>query len=322
MARVLTGIQSSGRPHLGNILGAIMPAIMLSKDAENEAFFFIADLHSFTTIKDPKQLVENTKATAATWLAFGLDTQKNTFYRQSKIPEVCELTWYLNCITPFPMLANAHSFKDKSEKLADVNAGLFIYPVLMASDIIGYDADFVPVGKDQKQHLEMTRDIANSFNHMYGDTFVVPELIIDERIMTIPGTDGQKMSKSYGNTIDIFLPDKKLRKVIMSIVTDSTPIEAPKDPDTDNVFALYKVIASETQISEMHARYLAGNYGYGDAKQELFELILSRFQNEREAFNYYISNQEELEKRLQEGEEKARIVIRKILSRVREKLRY
>ncbi len=322
MARVLTGIQSSGRPHLGNILGAIMPAIMLSKDAENEAFFFIADLHSFTTIKDPKQLVENTKATAATWLAFGLDTQKNTFYRQSKIPEVCELTWYLNCITPFPMLANAHSFKDKSEKLADVNAGLFIYPVLMASDIIGYDADFVPVGKDQKQHLEMTRDIANSFNHMYGDTFVVPELIIDERIMTIPGTDGQKMSKSYGNTIDIFLPDKKLRKVIMSIVTDSTPIEAPKDPDTDNVFALYKVIASETQISEMHARYLAGNYGYGDAKQELFELILSRFQNERAAFNYYISNQEELEKRLQEGEEKARIVIRKILSRVREKLRY
>ena len=299
-----------------------MPAIMLSKDAENEAFFFIADLHSFTTIKDPKQLVENTKATAATWLAFGLDTQKNTFYRQSKIPEVCELTWYLNCITPFPMLANAHSFKDKSEKLADVNAGLFIYPVLMASDIIGYDADFVPVGKDQKQHLEMTRDIANSFNHMYGDTFVVPELIIDERIMTIPGTDGQKMSKSYGNTIDIFLPDKKLRKVIMSIVTDSTPIEAPKDPDTDNVFALYKVIASETQISEMRARYLAGNYGYGDAKQELFELILSRFQNEREAFNYYISNQEELEKRLQEGEEKARIVIRKILSRVREKLRY
>lgn len=322
MARVLTGIQSSGRPHLGNILGAIMPAIMLSKDKENEAFFFIADLHSFTTIKDPKQLVENTKATAATWLAFGLDTQKNTFYRQSKIPEVCELTWYLNCITPFPMLANAHSFKDKSEKLADVNAGLFIYPVLMASDIIGYDADFVPVGKDQKQHLEMTRDIANSFNHMYGDTFVVPELIIDERIMTIPGTDGQKMSKSYGNTIDIFLPDKKLRKVIMSIVTDSTPIEAPKDPDTDNVFALYKVIASETQISEMRARYLAGNYGYGDAKQELFELILSRFQNEREAFNYYISNQEELEKRLQEGEEKARIVIRKILSRVREKLRY
>ena len=322
MARVLTGIQSSGRPHLGNILGAIIPAIILSKNVENEAFFFIADLHSFITIKDPKQLIENTKATAAAWLAFGLDTQKNTFYRQSKIPEVCELTWYLNCITPFPMLANAHSFKDKSEKLADVNAGLFIYPVLMASDIIGYNADFVPVGKDQKQHLEMTRDIAISFNHMYGNTFVVPEPIIDERVMTIPGTDGQKMSKSYGNTIDIFLPDKKLRKVIMSIVTDSTRIEAPKNPDADNVFSIYKVLASETKISEMHSKYLAGNYGYGDAKQELFELILSRFQNEREAFNYYISNQEELEKRLQEGEEKARVVIREVLLRVREKLKF
>ena len=322
MARVLTGIQSSGRPHLGNILGAIIPAIMLSKDVQNEAFFFIADLHSFITIKDPKQLIENTKATAAAWLAFGLDTQKNTFYRQSKIPEVCELTWYLNCITPFPMLANAHSFKDKSEKLADVNAGLFIYPVLMASDIIGYNADFVPVGKDQKQHLEMTRDIAISFNHMYGNTFVVPEPIIDERVMTIPGTDGQKMSKSYGNTIDIFLPDKKLRKVIMSIVTDSTRIEAPKNPDTDNVFSIYKVLASETKISEMHSKYLAGNYGYGDAKQELFELILRRFQNEREAFNYYISNQQELEKRLQEGEEKARVVIREVLLRVREKLKF
>ncbi len=322
MARILTGIQSSGRPHLGNILGAIMPAIALSKDADNEAFFFIADLHSLTTIKDPKQLFENTKATAAAWLAFGLDTQKNTFYRQSKIPEVCELTWYLNCITPFPMLANAHSFKDKSDKLADVNAGLFIYPVLMTSDIIGYNADFVPVGKDQKQHLEMTRDIASSFNHMYGETFVVPKPIIDERVMTIPGTDGQKMSKSYGNTIDIFLPDKKLRKVIMSIVTDSTPIEAPKNPDNDNVFALYKVLASNTQVSEMRTRYVEGNYGYGEAKQALFELILSRFQNEREAFKYYISNPVELEKRLQEGEEKARVVIREVLSRVRKKLSY
>ncbi len=322
MARILTGIQSSGRPHLGNILGAILPAIALSKDADNEAFFFIADLHSLTTIKDPKQLCENTKATAAAWLAFGLDTQKNTFYRQSKIPEVCELTWYLNCITPFPMLANAHSFKDKSDKLADVNAGLFIYPVLMTSDIIGYNADFVPVGKDQKQHLEMTRDIASSFNRMYGETFVVPKPIIDERVMTIPGTDGQKMSKSYGNTIDIFLPDKKLRKVIMSIVTDSTPIEAPKNPDNDNVFALYKVLASNTKVSEMRARYVEGNYGYGEAKQALFELILSRFQNEREAFKYYISNPVELEKRLQEGEAKARIVIREVLSRVRKKLRY
>ncbi len=228
MARILTGIQSSGRPHLGNLLGAIVPAIALSEKSENESFFFIADLHSLTTIKDPAVRIENVNATAAAWLAFGFDTDKNVFYRQSKIPEVCELAWLLNCFTPFPMLANAHSFKDKADNLADVNAGLFTYPVLMASDIIMYDANYVPVGKDQKQHLEITRDIASIFNNTYGETFVVPEVIIDENVMTIPGTDGKKMSKSYGNTIDIFLPDKQLRKQVMSIVTDSTPLEAPK----------------------------------------------------------------------------------------------
>src|SRR5882724_11763057 len=233
MSRILTGIQSSGRPHLGNLLGAIIPAIKLSKQSGNESFFFIADLHSLTTIKDAKVREENVRAVAAAWLAFGFDVEKNLLYRQSRIPLVCELTWYLNCITPFPMLANAHSFKDKSEKLADVNAGLFTYPVLMAADIILYDANFVPVGKDQKQHLEMARDIASTFNTMYGDTFVLPEAKIEETVMTIPGTDGQKMSKSYGNIIDIFLPDKELRKQVMSIVTDSTPMEHPKNPDTD-----------------------------------------------------------------------------------------
>jgi len=320
MARILTGIQSSGRPHLGNLLGAILPGIELSRDEKNEAFFFIADLHSLTTIKDGEKLVENTRATAAAWLAFGLDTQKNTFYRQSRISEVCELTWYLNCFTPFPMLANAHSFKDKSENLSDVNAGLFIYPVLMCSDIIGYDANFVPVGSDQKQHLEMTRDIANSFNHRFGKTFVVPESIIDERVMTVPGTDGQKMSKSYGNTIDIFLPDNELRKVIMSIKTDSTPVEASKDPDKDTVFTIYKLLATDEQTVEMREKYLAGNYGYGQAKQELFEVICNRFEKERQAFTNYIDDPDLLEKQLILGEEKARIVINDVLNRVRNKL--
>jgi len=322
MARILTGIQSSGRPHLGNILGAIIPAIDLSNNDEHEAFLFIADMHALTTIKEPAKRIENTHATAATWLAFGLDTEKNTFYRQSQIQEVCELTWYLNCITPFPMLANAHSFKDKSDMLSDVNAGLFIYPVLMASDIIGYEANFVPVGKDQKQHLEMTRDIAKAFNHIFGETFIIPDPIIDENIMTVPGTDGQKMSKSYGNTIDIFLADKQLRKNIMSIITDSTPMEEPKDPHACNVFAIYKLLANEVQISSMRSNYLGGNYGYGQAKQELFELILTSFGKEREAFNKLMGNPKLLEKELLRGEKKARKVIQNVMEKVRSRLGY
>ncbi len=322
MARILTGIQSSGRPHLGNILGAIVPAIELSKNPKNESFFFIADLHSLTSVKDADLRMENINATAAAWLAFGFDTDKNVFYRQSKIPQVCELAWYMNCFTPFPMLANAHSFKDKSEKLSDVNAGLFTYPVLMACDIIMYDANFVPVGKDQKQHLEMTRDIANGFNNKYGETFVIPEVLIDETVMTIPGTDGQKMSKSYGNTIDIFLPDKKLRKQVMTIVTDSTPLEAPKNPDTCHVFALYKLLGNETQIAEMRKNYLGGNYGFGHAKQALFELIIAKFEKERVVFNHYINNPSELNKKLEEGEAKARKVGIKVLEKVRGKLGY
>jgi len=322
MSRILTGIQSTGRPHLGNLLGAIVPGIELSKKAENEAFFFIADFHSLTTVKDGDLRKENTQATAAAWLAFGLDTEKNTFYRQSRIPEVAELTWFLNCFTPYPMLANAHSFKDKSGKLADVNAGLFIYPVLMAADIIGYDANFVPVGKDQRQHLEITRDIGTSFNLKYGEVFVIPEVIIDEKVMTIPGTDGQKMSKSYNNTIDIFLPDKKLRKVIMSIITDSTPIESPKDPDICNVFSIYQLLANSEQIVAMRQNYLGGNYGYGQAKQELFELIIERFSSERKAFNDFIENPALLEQKLLAGEVKARKIIQEVLGRVREKLGY
>jgi tryptophanyl-tRNA synthetase len=322
MARILTGIQSSGKPHLGNLLGAIIPAIKLSQQHGNDSFFFIADLHSLITIKDAETRVHNTRAVAAAWLAFGFDIEKNCLYRQSMIPEVCELTWYLNCFTPFPMLANAHSFKDKSEKLADVNAGLFTYPVLMTADIILYDANFVPVGKDQRQHLEMARDIATGFNNQYGETFVIPEAKIEEQVMTIPGTDGQKMSKSYGNIIDIFLPDKELRKQVMNIVTDSTPLEAPKNPDTDNVYAIYSLLASEDQKTALRNKYLAGNFGYGHAKQELFDLIIQKYAKEREAFTFYMSNPQELDKKLEQGEAKARIIAHKVLERVRKILGY
>jgi tryptophanyl-tRNA synthetase len=320
MARILTGIQSSGRPHLGNLLGAIIPAIELSKKSGNESFFFIADLHSLTTIKDAETRVNNVRAVAAAWLAFGFDIEKNYLYRQSRIPEVCELTWYLNCFTPFPMLANAHSFKDKSERLSDVNAGLFTYPVLMTADIILYDAQFVPVGKDQRQHVEMARDIATAFNNQYGETFVVPEAKIEEQVMTIPGTNGQKMSKSYGNIVDIFLPEKELLKQVKSIVSDSTPLEAPKNPDTDNTYKIYSLLATEDQKNALREKYLAGNFGYGHAKQALYELIIEKFSKEREAFNFYMSNPAELDKKLEQGEAKARIIALEVLERVRKTL--
>jgi len=305
MARILTGVQSTGTPHLGNLLGAIIPAIELSENAKNESLFFIADLHSFTILRESETLKENTFATAAAWLAFGFDTNKNFFYRQSDVTEVCELTWYLNCFTPFPMLANAHSFKDKADRLSDVNTGLFTYPVLMAADILLYDADIVPVGKDQVQHLEITRDIAGAFNHKYPNSFVLPETKVDERVMIVPGTDGEKMSKSYNNDIDIFLPDKKLRKQIMDIQTDSTPLEDPKDATNCNVFNLYKLLSSKEQATELKLKYEAGNFGYGHAKKELFELICNKFSNEREKFNYLMGNKDIIEKELQKGAEKA-----------------
>jgi len=318
MARILTGIQSSGRQHLGNILGAIRPAIELANDPKNEAFLFIADLHSLTTIKDPAARKENVLATAAAWLACGLNTDKVVFYRQSDIPQVTEMTWYLSCFTPFPMLANAHSFKDKSENLSDINAGLFIYPVLMACDILMYDANVVPVGKDQKQHLEMTRDMARSVNHhTKEDIFVIPESKISETMMVIPGTDGRKMSKSYNNFIDVFLPEKKLRKQVMNKITDSTPLEEPKDYKTCNAFALYSVLAADAQIEEMRANYLGGNYGYGHAKQALFELIMEQFSEERERFNQLMEKPAAIEKLLLDGAEKAKPVANAVLSRFR-----
>ena len=323
MARILTGIQSSGRQHLGNILGAIRPAIALANDPENESFLFIADLHSLTTIKDGMKRKENVLATAAAWLACGLDTDRTFFYRQSDIPEVCELTWYLSCFAPFPMLANAHSFKDKQEHLADVNAGLFTYPVLMACDILMYDAEIVPVGKDQKQHLEMTRDMARSVNHHFDkELFVIPESKINEEVMVIPGTDGRKMSKSYGNVIDVFLPEKELRKQVMGIVTDSTPLEEPKNPDTCNVFALYRLMGTESQVSDLRTKYAAGGFGYGHAKQALFELIMQEFATERARFDALMADPAEIERELQLGAEKAIPTAHAVLHRIKNALGY
>ncbi|MFQ3577267.1 MAG: tryptophan--tRNA ligase [Cytophagales bacterium] len=318
MSRILTGVQSSGVPHLGNILGAIKPAIELSSQSGNQSLFFIANLHSLTTIKNGETVKENTYAVAAAWLAFGFDVKKNIFYRQSDIPEVVELSWYLNCLTPFPMLANAHSFKDKSDRLQDVNSGLFTYPVLMAADILLYNADIVPVGKDQIQHLEITRDIAEKFNNIYGEVFTVPVAKVDENIMTIPGIDGQKMSKSYNNFINIFLDEKALKKVVMSIVTDSTPLESPKNPDTCNVFKIYQLVADKEQTASMRNNYLAGNYGYGHAKTALYELLWEKYSNERTTFNQLMSDKTELENQLNVGAEKAREIALPTLRKVRE----
>jgi len=320
MARILTGIQSSGVPHLGNILGAIIPAIEMSKSTENESLFFIADLHSLTTIKNAESITHNTYATAAAWLAFGFNTEKNIFYRQSDISEVSELMWILNCFTPYPMLANGHSFKDKSKNLSDVNSGLFTYPVLMAADILLYDANIVPVGKDQLQHLEMTRDIAGSFNHLMGETLVLPESKVSENVMTIPGTDGKKMSKSYDNTIDVFAEEKSLKKQIMNIVTDSLSLEEPKDPESCNVFKIYKLIASDENIEKMAQKYKQGGFGYGHAKNNLLELILEKFTNERKIYSELMNNPEKIEKKLKEGSEKAKKIASSVLQRVKKKL--
>ncbi len=320
MAKILTGVQSTGTPHLGNLLGAIIPAIELSENPNNESFLFIADLHSITQIKDGETLRNNTYSTAAAWLACGLDVNKVTFYRQSDVPQTAELSWYLSCFFPYQRLKLAHSFKDKADRLDDVNAGLFSYPMLMAADILLYDANFVPVGKDQLQHIEITRDVASRFNHQMGETFVIPEGKVQEETMYIPGTDGQKMSKSRGNLINIFMDDKALRKQVMGIESDSTPLEDPKNPDTCNVFGIYKLLATETEVAAMRQNYLGGNYGYGHAKQALFELICEKFKSEREKYNYFISNPNEVDELLKLGAAKAHLVANEVLQKVRVKL--
>lgn len=321
MARILTGIQATNVPHLGNLLGAILPAIELSRDAKNDSLFFIADMHTLTAIKDAAFIKQCTHSVAATWLAFGLDPNNTIFYRQSRIPQVTELTWYLNCFTPYPMLANAHSFKDRMNRLSEVNAGVFIYPVLMAADILLYDAKYVPVGKDQMQHLEITADIAKAFNHKIGqEVFIIPEGKIDERVMIVPGIDGQKMSKSYNNFINIFLPEKELKKVVMSIVTDSKALEEPKDPNTDNVFKLYKLLGNEAQTEELRQNYIKGNFGYGHAKTALLELILDKFKEQRLTYDRLMANTDILEKELGIGEAKATKMANEKLKQVREVL--
>lgn len=322
MARILTGVQSTGTPHLGNILGAILPAIKMSNDSKNDSFLFIADLHSLTQIKNAEILRQNTLSTAATWLAFGLDIEKTVFYKQSDVPQATELAWYLSCFFPFSRLELAHSFKDKASRLEDVNGGLFAYPMLMAADILLYDANIIPVGKDQLQHIEMTRDVASRFHAKMGEAFVLPEAKIQEQTKLITGTDGQKMSKSKNNVIDIFQNDKALRKQIMSIQTDSTPLEAPKDWKTCNCFAIYSLLASEEELKIMKSNYEAGGYGYGHAKQALFDLICKTFSEERNRYNHYMTQPEEVEKALAVGAKKATAVANDVLNRVREKLGY
>ncbi len=321
MSRILTGIQATGTPHLGNLLGAIIPAIELSKKSDNESFLFIANMHTLTQIKNAVEMKLNTYQIAAAWLAFGLDPDKTFFYRQSDIPETTELSWYLSCFFPYQRLTLAHSFKDKADRLADVNAGLFTYPILMAADILLYDAEIVPVGKDQLQHLEMARDMGARFNHqMNADIFVLPQAELQEDTKYVPGTDGQKMSKSRGNIINIFLPEKELKKQVMGIETDSKSLEEPKDPETDKIFALYELIASKDETETFRQKYLAGNFGYGHAKTELLNLILTRFEKERELFNYYMNNLPELEEKLQIGAEKTRKIAAQTLKRVRASL--
>lgn len=323
MARILTGIQSTGTPHLGNILGAIRPAIAESALPENDSFLFIANWHTLTQIKQADLLREYTYSVAACWLAFGLDPQKSTFYRQSDVPQVAELTWYLNCFTPFPMLANAHSFKDKSDRLSDVNAGLFSYPVLMAADILLYGANVVPVGKDQVQHLEITRDIASTFNRLVGGSLVVPEARLNKETMYVPGTDGQKMSKSYGNFINIFLSEKELKDVInKKIVTDATPLEEPKDAESSVVYQLYKLIAPSDRSADMKNKLEAGGYGWGHAKKDLLEAIVEVYRNERDTYQRYMNDKGELDRLLAVGAAKAAHVANETMTMVRGCLGY
>ena len=322
LKRILTGVQSTGVPHLGNILGAIIPAIDFSKKENIETFLFIADFHSLTQIKNSEKLKRNTLSTAAAWLACGLNPNKTIFYRQSDVPQVSELAWYLSCFFPFKRLSLAHSFKDKKDRLEDVNAGLFNYPMLMAADILMYDADVVPVGKDNLQHLEITRNVANRFHNIFGNTFTLPVEHLQDEAKLVTGTDGAKMSKSKNNIIDIFAEEKVLKKQIMSIKTDSKGIEDAKDWRNCNLFKIYALLAKKNEIECMKKNYELGGYGYGHAKNELFDLILKKYSVERDKFQHYISNPDEVEKILKAGATKANATANKVLNRVRKKLGY
>ncbi len=314
--RVLSGIQPTGRFHWGNYFGAIRQYIALQN--EESAFFFIADLHALTTVRDREKLRGYTRDAAIDLLALGLDPQRATLFRQSDIPEVTELTWLLLTVTNMSLLEKCHAYKDKRAKGLQADAGLFNYPILMAADILIYDSDIVPVGSDQLQHIEVTRDVAERWNNIYGPTFKLPEARIMGESAKVPGIDGEKMSKSYGNTIDVFEDPKTLRKKIMSIKTDSTPLEAPKDPDKCNVFALYKLFATPEQQESLAARYRAGGLGYGHAKQELYELAMEYFAEARKRRAELEQNWDYVEQVLREGASKAREKAQEVLSRARE----
>jgi tryptophanyl-tRNA synthetase len=314
--RVLSGIQPTGRFHWGNYFGAIRQYIALQDN--EQAFYFIADLHALTTVRDPAQLRQATTDAALDLLALGLDPARATLFRQSDVPEIAELTWLLMTVTQMHLLEKCHAYKDKKAKGLAADAGLFTYPVLMAADILLYDSNLVPVGVDQVQHIEVTRDIAQRFNSMYEtEVFVLPEPHVVESAAKVPGTDGEKMSKSYGNTIEIFEPEKKLRKKIMSIKTDSKGVEDPKDPETDSVFTLFRIFASETDREALAARYRAGGMGYGEAKQSLFEHSLAYFAEAREKRSRLEQNLTDVEQVLREGAAKARAKGREVLDRAR-----
>lgn len=313
--RVLTGLQPSGKLHVGNYLGAIRP--MLDQQANSELYCFIANMHSLTTVFDKDVLIENTNDALLDLLALGMDPEKSVLWIQSDVPEVAELTWYLNCMTPIGLLQRCTSFKDKSDRGIPASNGLFAYPVLMAADILLFDSEAVPVGKDQKQHLEVTRDIAIKFNNHYGETFVIPEPQIQQELATIPGTDGQKMSKSYDNTLELFAPKKKFRKKVMSIVTDSTPVEDPKEPEGNNVYELYKFFASKEDVQEMADKFRAGGFGYGDAKKALFEVLMEHFGEYRDKREELVKNGDYINEVRKKGAERARNTASGVLSRVR-----
>ena len=313
--RVLSGIQPSGIPHIGNYFGMMRPAVELQE--QGEAFLFMADYHSLTTQPKPDDLRKRVEGLALDFLACGLDAEKTVFFRQSDVPQVTELTWILSSLTTVGVLERAHSYKDKIAKGFVPNSGLFIYPVLMASDILIYQSTVVPVGKDQKQHLEITRDLAIKFNNEYGEIFTIPEASIRENVAVIPGVDGQKMSKSYNNTIPIFGAKKATRKTIMSIVTDCKELEEPKDPKNCNVVALFKLFADESQLKAMKDNYRAGNYGYGHAKQELFEIMWEYFEPMRQRREELENNLDYVWDILKKGGEKAREEAEKTMTKVR-----
>lgn len=321
MKRILSGVQPSGRAHLGNYLGAMRQHIEMAE--KFEAYLFIADLHALTTVKDPEQMQEQTYDLAISYLALGLNPERTIFFKQSDLSEHAELCWIFDCMVKMPFLERAHAWKDAQAKgKKESTVGLFNYPILQAADILLYQPDLVPIGQDQKQHIEMTRDIATTFNNTYGETFKMPEPFIKKEVAVVPGTDGQKMSKSYGNTIEIFADDATLKKQVMGIVTSSIPLEDPKDPKSCNVFKLYKLIATPEETKDLEAKYLKGGFGYGDAKKTLLAKILNHFDEAREKYQELYPKKDYVYGVIEEGNKKAKKQAGKTLEEVKKKVGY